>query len=139
MLTTCACFVATFCTEVQYFQISIFSTFFWPERQLSEKWPRFLLHNKTPHYVKSRRVILCEVKLHLAPSLVLVIFGGPAAQHHTGSDLLMKTNLLKQAGDLFVFSQDFWVAGTYSCKHALHHALSLVNCPKQTVPFPHKC
>lgn len=91
-----------------------------------------LTHNKAPGLGKSSRFVVCEVKLHLARSSVLVISACPVAQYHTGSYLLMTAEFTPRAQGTFAPSKDFWVAGTCAHKHALHHAFSLVNCPRQS-------
>lgn len=102
-------------------------------RQLTGNWHRFLLHiTKAPGLGESGRFVVCEVKLHLARSSVLVISACPVAQYHTGSYLLMTAEFTPRAQETFAPSKDFWVAGTYAHKHALRHAVSLADCPRRS-------
>lgn len=146
-----------------FFQISIFNTnkdySIFGRRdnwQKTDPSPQFFLsHNKTLSIKKSRWSMLREVRLHLAPSTVLIISGCPVAQHHTGSYLLMTANLLHRPGN-FSSCFPFGPLGsthqhTYTYKHASQvllfrlythswaHTLSLVSCPRQIVLLPHKC
>lgn len=136
---------------LQYFQRSISNTnkdlsIFRP-RQLSENWPKFSSHITKRRPLESRAESCCvkrrSIWLRLQSSLFL-----PAQWPSTTRPAIHWWQLTRSTGQgtfAHIFSQDSRAAGThinmplryYSLGYT--HTLSLVNCPKQIVLFPHKC
>lgn len=135
-------FANIFCCSRSAFLALMKVPYFGHKGQLRENWPKalsfFLSHYKKLSIRKSTRIMLCEVKLHLAPSSVLIIFACPLAQYHTGSYLLMTTNLLHRLAN-FGLCFRFWVAGPHTYIHIYASEGLLFRLCTHTKRNTHKC